>query len=165
MITWALDFATAAVGLALVLCVWRLLRGPEATDRVLALDTLYVNVVALVVLLGIRQGSDLFFEAALPLLSRAPVALAAAAVLVGGQVVARYAKHHLPNYGVFDEFRIFVPGRDLTVARVRGVDVAIAICEDLWQEGGPVALTRAAGAELLLVLNGCLLYTSDAADE
>ncbi|MBK9362644.1 MAG: K+/H+ antiporter subunit F [Rubrivivax sp.] len=65
MITWALDFATAAVGLALVLCVWRLLRGPEATDRVLALDTLYVNVVALVVLLGIRQGSDLFFEAAL----------------------------------------------------------------------------------------------------
>lgn len=78
----------------------------------------------------------------------------AAAVLVGGHVVARYAKHHLPNYGVFDEFRIFVPGRDLTVVRVRDVDVAIAICEDLWQEGGPVAQTRAAGAELLLVLNG-----------
>ena len=78
----------------------------------------------------------------------------AAAVLVGGRVVARYAKHHLPNYGVFDEFRIFVPGRDLTVVRVRDVDVAIAICEDLWQEGGPVAQTRAAGAELLLVLNG-----------
>jgi NAD+ synthase (glutamine-hydrolysing) len=77
-----------------------------------------------------------------------------AAVLVEGRVVARYAKHHLPNYGVFDEFRIFVPGRDLTVVRVRGVDVAIAICEDLWQEGGPVAQTRAAGAELLLVLNG-----------
>jgi NAD+ synthase (glutamine-hydrolysing) len=78
----------------------------------------------------------------------------AAAVLYGGQVVARYAKHHLPNYGVFDEFRIFVPGHDLTLVRVRGVDVAIAICEDLWQEGGPVAQTRAAGAELLLVING-----------
>jgi NAD+ synthase (glutamine-hydrolysing) len=77
-----------------------------------------------------------------------------AALLHGGRVVARYAKHHLPNYGVFDEFRIFVPGRDLTVARLHDVDVAIAICEDLWQEGGPVALTRAAGAELLLVLNG-----------
>ncbi len=77
-----------------------------------------------------------------------------AAICVRGEVVARYAKHHLPNYGVFDEFRIFVPGRDLTVARIRGVDVAIAICEDLWQEGGPVALTREAGAELLLVLNG-----------
>jgi NAD+ synthase (glutamine-hydrolysing) len=78
----------------------------------------------------------------------------AAAVLVQGRVAARYAKHHLPNYGVFDEFRIFVPGRDLTVVRVRDVDVAIAICEDLWQDGGPVAQTRAAGAELLLVLNG-----------
>ena len=65
MIAWALDFATAAVGLALLLCVWRLLRGPEAVDRVLALDTMYVNVVALVVLLGIRQGTDLYFEAAL----------------------------------------------------------------------------------------------------
>ena len=78
----------------------------------------------------------------------------AAAVLVGGRVAARYAKHHLPNYGVFDEFRIFVPGRDLTVVRIRGVDVAVAICEDLWQDGGPVALTRRAGAELLLVING-----------
>src|SRR6185437_8143918 len=51
-----------------------------------------------------------------------------AAVLYDGQVVARYAKHHLPNYGVFDEFRIFVPGHDLTVVRVRGVDIALAIC-------------------------------------
>ena len=69
-------------------------------------------------------------------------------------MVGRYAKHHLPNYGVFDEYRIFAPGDTLTVVRVRGVDVAIAICEDLWQEGGPVAQTRAAGAELLLVING-----------
>ncbi|MFL6100020.1 MAG: NAD+ synthase [Actinomycetales bacterium] len=77
-----------------------------------------------------------------------------AAVLYGGQVAARYAKHHLPNYGVFDEFRIFVPGHELTVVRVLGIDVALAICEDLWQDGGPVAKARAAGAELLLVING-----------
>jgi NAD+ synthase (glutamine-hydrolysing) len=77
-----------------------------------------------------------------------------AAVLHHGSVIARYAKHHLPNYGVFDEFRIFVPGRDLTVVRIFGVDVAIVICEDIWQEGGPVAMTRRAGAELLLVING-----------
>src|SRR3954447_16478276 len=76
------------------------------------------------------------------------------AVLHRGRVAARYAKHHLPNYGVFDEFRIFVPGHDLTVIRVGDVDVALAICEDLWQDGGPVAKTREAGAELLLVLNG-----------
>ena len=63
-------------------------------------------------------------------------------------------KHHLPNYGVFDEFRIFAPGKDLTIVRIGDIDVAIAICEDLWQEGGPVAQTRAAGAAMLLVING-----------
>jgi NAD+ synthase (glutamine-hydrolysing) len=77
-----------------------------------------------------------------------------AAVLHRGRVVARYAKHHLPNYGVFDEYRIFVPGRDLTVVRIGDVDIALAVCEDLWQDGGPVAKTRESGAELLLVLNG-----------
>ncbi|MDQ3481237.1 MAG: NAD+ synthase [Actinomycetota bacterium] len=77
----------------------------------------------------------------------------AAAVIHDGSVVARYAKHHLPNYGVFDEFRYFVPGHDSLVARVHGVDVAIAICEDLWQDG-PSAAAKAAGAGLLLVLNG-----------
>ncbi len=78
----------------------------------------------------------------------------AAALLHGGRQVGRYAKHHLPNYGVFDEYRYFVPGTSLTVARVHGVDVAVAICEDIWQEGGPVAVTREAGAGLLLVING-----------
>jgi multicomponent K+:H+ antiporter subunit F len=61
----ALDFAFGAVALAMALCGWRLLRGPEATDRVLALDTLYVNTVALTVLLGIRLRTELLFEAAL----------------------------------------------------------------------------------------------------
>ncbi len=78
----------------------------------------------------------------------------AAAVLHGGQVVARYAKHHLPNYGVFDEFRYFVSGTEPCVVRVHGVDVALAICEDLWQAGGPVAQVRGADAGLLVVING-----------
>jgi multicomponent K+:H+ antiporter subunit F len=65
LVVWALNFATVAVGAALVLAAWRLLRGPEATDRVLALDTMYINVVALVILLGIRYGTTLLFEAAL----------------------------------------------------------------------------------------------------
>ncbi|MCB5181074.1 NAD+ synthase [Streptomyces antimicrobicus] len=77
----------------------------------------------------------------------------AAAVLHGGKVVLRFAKHHLPNYGVFDEFRYFVPGDTQPVLRVRGVDVALAICEDLWQEGGRVPATRTAGAGLLLSVN------------
>ncbi|MGH3343565.1 MAG: NAD+ synthase [Carbonactinosporaceae bacterium] len=78
----------------------------------------------------------------------------AAAVLHAGSVRARTSKHHLPNYGVFDEFRYFVPGERLTVVRVHDVDVALAICEDLWQDGGPVAATRQADAGLLLVING-----------
>jgi len=77
-----------------------------------------------------------------------------AAVLYGGRVVARYAKHHLPNYGVFDEFRYFVRGDRFPVVRLHGVDVALSICEDLWQEGGPVAVARQAGAGLLLCPNG-----------
>ncbi|MCK7623505.1 NAD+ synthase [Streptomyces sp. RS10V-4] len=77
----------------------------------------------------------------------------AAAVLHRGAVALTFAKHHLPNYGVFDEFRYFVPGDTLPVVRVRGVDVALAICEDLWQEGGRVPAARSAGAGLLLSVN------------
>ncbi|MEW1695985.1 NAD+ synthase [Streptomyces sp. NPDC093249] len=77
----------------------------------------------------------------------------AAAVLYGGAVVLRFAKHHLPNYGVFDEYRYFVPGDTLPVVRVHGVDVALAICEDLWQDGGRVPAARAARAGLLLSVN------------
>jgi multicomponent K+:H+ antiporter subunit F len=65
IVEWALGFALLAVGASLLGCTWRLLRGPELPDRVLALDTMYVNIVALVVLLGLRQGTQLFFEAAL----------------------------------------------------------------------------------------------------
>jgi multicomponent K+:H+ antiporter subunit F len=61
----ALDFALGAVALAMLLCCWRLLRGPEATDRLLALDTLYINAVALAILLGVRWQTPLLFEAAL----------------------------------------------------------------------------------------------------
>ncbi|MGA5128987.1 NAD+ synthase [Streptomyces olivoreticuli] len=77
----------------------------------------------------------------------------AAAVLHRGEVALSFAKHHLPNYGVFDEFRYFVPGDTMPVVRVHGVDVALAICEDLWQEGGRVPAARSAGAGLLLSIN------------
>ncbi len=84
--------------------------------------------------------------------------LDAAALLHAGQVAVTSAKHHLPNYGVFDEYRIFVPGDTLPVFRLPAeggepVDVAIAICEDLWQDGGPVAVARQAAAGLLVVPN------------
>jgi NAD+ synthase (glutamine-hydrolysing) len=82
----------------------------------------------------------------------------AAALIYGGRVVITSAKHHLPNYGVFDEFRYFVPGDTLPVFRMptpdgQSVEVAIAICEDLWQDGGPVSVCRRSGAGLLVVPN------------
>jgi len=77
----------------------------------------------------------------------------AAAVLHRGEVALTFAKHHLPNYGVFDEFRYFVPGDTMPVVRLHGVDIALAICEDLWQDGGRVPAARSAGAGLLLSIN------------
>lgn len=77
-----------------------------------------------------------------------------AAVICDGKIQTSYAKHHLPNYGVFDEYRYFVPGNDSVLIRAFGVDIAVAICEDLWQDGGPVSQVKVNGAGLLVVLNG-----------
>ncbi|MDF5755651.1 NAD+ synthase [Spongiactinospora sp. TRM90649] len=79
--------------------------------------------------------------------------LDAAALLHRGAVVTRTAKHHLPNYGVFDEYRYFVRGDRLPIFRLNGADVAVAVCEDLWQDGGPVSVVSKAGAGLLVVPN------------
>lgn len=61
----ALDVSLAVVAVAVLLCAWRLLAGPDLCDRILALDTLYLNVVALVILLDIRWDTEILFEAAL----------------------------------------------------------------------------------------------------
>lgn len=78
----------------------------------------------------------------------------AAAVIRGGRVVARYAKHHLPNYGVFDEYRHFESGAGSLAIEVCGHRVGIVICEDIWQEGGPVKALAETGIDLLVVING-----------
>jgi NAD+ synthase (glutamine-hydrolysing) len=76
------------------------------------------------------------------------------AVIYRGEIVATYIKHHLPNYGVFDEYRNFTPGAHSLVIRVCGVDIGLAICEDIWQSGGPVAELAKRNIGLLLVPNG-----------
>jgi|UniRef100_UPI00404A8037 NAD+ synthase (glutamine-hydrolysing) len=76
------------------------------------------------------------------------------AVISGGAIQARYAKCHLPNYGVFDEFRNFVPGDKTLVVRIHGVDVGIAICEDLWIDGGITAQLAERRPGLIIVPNG-----------
>jgi NAD+ synthase (glutamine-hydrolysing) len=78
----------------------------------------------------------------------------ALAFLHRGAMVARYFKHHLPNYGVFDERRYFRPGDAFVVVRHCGVDLALTICEDLWQDGGPFAVAGAVGVGLVVNING-----------
>ena len=78
----------------------------------------------------------------------------ALAAIHRGKVVGKYVKHHLPNYGVFDEFRNFGRGDKSLVIRFGSIDIALAICEDIWQEGGPVANLSKANPGILLVANG-----------
>ena len=75
----------------------------------------------------------------------------AVAVIHDGKIKARYVKRHLPNYGVFDEFRNFVAGDETLVVRIHGVDVAVAICEDIWHSLDSIK-DRTPG--LLVVPNG-----------
>ena len=65
MMSLAIDLGILAFALAMLLALLRLLRGPDATDRVLALDTLYVNAMALLILFGMKLGTAMYFEAAL----------------------------------------------------------------------------------------------------
>jgi NAD+ synthase (glutamine-hydrolysing) len=75
----------------------------------------------------------------------------AVAVIHEGKIKARYVKRHLPNYGVFDEFRNFTPGASDLVVRIHGVDIAVAICEDIWHSMASIA-ARTPG--LVVVPNG-----------
>jgi multicomponent K+:H+ antiporter subunit F len=81
MLTTSIWIAFGAIGVALLLNLYRLLRGPDAPDRILALDTAYVNSIALLVLFGIQQGSMLYFEIAL---------LIAMVGFVGTVILAKY---------------------------------------------------------------------------
>ena len=73
------------------------------------------------------------------------------AIICGSKIAATYTKRHLPNYGVFDEFRNFVPGDSTLVVRVKGVDIGIAICEDIWHSLADLAARKPG---VVLVPNG-----------
>jgi NAD+ synthase (glutamine-hydrolysing) len=77
----------------------------------------------------------------------------ACAVFLDGKLLARYRKHLLPNYRVFDEERYFTAGRHPAVFSLKGLRLGVNICEDVWKKS-PAAASRAAGAELLIVING-----------
>ena len=83
-----------------------------------------------------------------------------AALITGGKISGHYSKHHLPNYSVFDEYRVFVPGQELLTFEVGGLKFATVICEDIWQSGGPVGQISASRVDVTLVLNGSPFETS-----
>ncbi len=122
------------------------------TTQKLAKDLADNGYGHLVVVLGYLRGTDSSESQSLGVPRGAP--MNCAGVIFNGSVQGTYAKHHLPNYGVFDEYRYFVPGHEALVVRAFGADIAIAICEDLWQEGGPVLRLRESNPGLLVVLNG-----------
>ncbi|MEI8231545.1 MAG: NAD+ synthase [Actinomycetes bacterium] len=77
-----------------------------------------------------------------------------ASVIRGGKVIGTYAKHHLPNYSVFDEYRNFVSGNELLTFEHKGIKFSTVICEDIWQQGGPVSKLADAKTDVVLILNG-----------
>jgi NAD+ synthase (glutamine-hydrolysing) len=77
----------------------------------------------------------------------------ACTVLRNGKILARYRKHMLPNYRVFDEERYFTAGKEAAVFRLNGVRLGLLICEDVWRSA-PAAMSRSAGAEVILAING-----------
>ncbi len=77
----------------------------------------------------------------------------AAAVISNGRLVYTYYKMLLPNYGVFDEYRYFTPGDRFPVVTVKGVNMGVNICEDIWFSDGPARTQARAGAEVIVALN------------
>jgi NAD+ synthase (glutamine-hydrolysing) len=105
-----------------------------------AIDTIRESVRDIAVLFGYPefQGDEIFNSCA---------------VFHDGKVLATYRKQLLPNYRVFDEQRYFKAGKDAAVFRLKGIRIGLNICEDVWQKE-PVASSRAAGAEVIVAING-----------
>src|SRR5208283_1548735 len=77
----------------------------------------------------------------------------AAAIISDGKLVHVYHKILLPNYGVFDEYRYFKPGRRYPIISIRGVNIGVNVCEDIWFSDGPARTQALAGAEIIIAIN------------
>jgi NAD+ synthase (glutamine-hydrolysing) len=129
-------------------------RASKATVEKLAADLAEAGLGEIAVVVGFLDEDGGPHNAATLYLDERAGPRNAAAFCLAGHVVATYYKHHLPNFGVFDEARYFVRGNRFTVVRYRGVDIALTICEDLWQEGGPFAVAGEVGVGLVVNING-----------
>jgi NAD+ synthase (glutamine-hydrolysing) len=77
----------------------------------------------------------------------------AAAVMHNGRLVHVYHKMLLPNYGVFDEYRYFKPGTRFPIITVKGINIGVNVCEDIWYADGPARTQALAGAEIIITIN------------
>ncbi len=77
----------------------------------------------------------------------------AAAIISNGRLIDVYHKRHLPNYGVFDEYRYFKAGKRYPVYELGGINFGVNVCEDIWIEGGPAKIQSLSGAELIININ------------
>jgi NAD+ synthase (glutamine-hydrolysing) len=147
------NFKTAQdAGAHIVVFPEMVLTGYPVEDLALRPSFQLASQAALAQLAGELNGETVAIVGYLDQVNGAPQNMVA--VISGGAIKARYAKCHLPNYGVFDEFRNFVPGDKTLVVRIHGVDVGIAICEDLWIDGGITADLAARKPGLVIVPNG-----------
>jgi NAD+ synthase (glutamine-hydrolysing) len=149
------------LGSNLVLFPELALTGYPIEDLALSKDFLNDSGRALEALakeLAKRGQGDIRVVVGHPALAKSPTSWAigqnCASLIFNGKVQASYAKHHLPNYSVFDEYRVFVPGDQLLTFEIDGLRFATVICEDIWQSGGPVSQIASHNVDLTLVLNG-----------
>ncbi len=148
MVLGAIERARAA-GAAIVVCPELAITGYPPEDLLLRprfLDDTWAEIMRLAT--G-AQGIDVVIGA--PVATPRGV-INAALLLRDGAVHARYAKHALPNYSVFDERRYFQPGTEACVIEAGGVRLGLTVCEDIWRPE-PAGLAAAAGAEVILNLN------------
>ena len=110
----------------------------HAVER--SLEEIRAAVKGIAVLVGFPeyQGDDIFNSCA---------------VIADGEYLCHYRKRCLPNYAVFDEQRYFTAGKSASVFTLNGIRIGLNICEDIWRQA-PISATRAAGAEVIVAING-----------
>jgi NAD+ synthase (glutamine-hydrolysing) len=116
-----------------------LLKPQFVRENIEALDSIIAASRSAVVIAGFVESSGGLFNAA--------------AIISKGKLVDVYRKKHLPNYGVFDEYRYFKPGNRYPVYSLGGIKFGVNICEDIWHEDGPAKVQALSGAEFIININ------------
>jgi NAD+ synthase (glutamine-hydrolysing) len=116
-----------------------LLKPQFVKDNINALDKVRASSKDITVIVGFVDSNKGLFNAA--------------AVISNSRLIDVYHKKHLPNYGVFDEYRYFSPGREYHIYELNGINIGVNICEDIWYEKGPTKIQALLGADIIININ------------